>query len=194
MIKLIVSLGNPDIQYKHTRHNIAWQFIECLPFHHELNWKNKFKGQYSFISLHSKKLYLLKPLTYMNLSGESVILTMDFFKIQPEELLIIHDELELPFGFISLKNGGGLGGHNGLRSIESSIGTRDFKRMRLGISKPFHGNITPYVLGGFSIEEKISLPSFLEKSAGILLKAVESEDFNNMTKKYRKYNTIPNIK
>jgi len=130
----------------------------------------------------------------MNLSGEGVILTMDFFKIQPEELLIIHDELELPFGFISLKNGGGLGGHNGLRSIESSIGTRNFKRMRLGISKPFHGNITPYVLGGFSIEEKTFLPSFLEKSAEILSKTVESEDFNNMIKKYRKYNTIPNIK
>ena len=129
----------------------------------------------------------------MNLSGESVILIMDFFKIEVEELLIIHDELELPFGFISLKNGGGLGGHNGLRSIESSIGTRDFKRMRLGISKPSHGNITPYVLSGFSTEEKISLPCFLEKSAEIVSKSVESEDFDNMIKKYRKYNTIPNI-
>ena len=167
--------------------------MEYLPFHHELNWKNKFKGQYSFISLHSKKLYFLKPLTYMNLSGESVILTMDFFKIQAEELLIIHDELELPFGFISLKNGGGLGGHNGLRYIESSIGTRDFKRMRLGISKPSHSNITPYVLSDFSTEEKISLPSFLEKSAEIVSKTLESEDFDNMIKKYRKYNTIPNI-
>ena len=129
----------------------------------------------------------------MNLSGESVILIMDFFKIEVEELLIIHDELELPFGFVSLKNGGGLGGHNGLRSIESSIGTRDFKRIRLGISKPSHGNITPYVLSGFSTEEKISLPSFLKKSAEIVLNSVESEDFDNMIKKYRKYNTIPNI-
>lgn len=193
MVKLVAALGNPDLQYKNTRHNIAWQLLEYLPFIQELKWKNKFKGEYASLNQHSEKLHFLKPLTYMNLSGESVNLVMDFYNLQADGLLVIHDELEIDFGYVSLKDGGGLGGHNGLRSIEASIGTRDFKRMRLGISKPSHGNITPYVLGNFLPEEATVLPTFLEKSADLLSLVLNGQDLPKLFKQYRKYNTLPVI-
>jgi len=186
-IKLVAALGNPGNEYANTRHNIAWMVIEYLSFFNELNWINKFNGLYSSVSIDDEKIYFFMPQTYMNRSGDGILALMNYFKIKTDEILIIHDELELDFGTISLKNGGGLAGHNGLRSIVANLGTRDFLRFRLGISKPEKGgNITNYVLGNFYKSESEKLPELFEKSADIL-ESVLKNGFKNYEKKYKKF-------
>ncbi|MFC1501921.1 aminoacyl-tRNA hydrolase [bacterium] len=165
MIKLIVFLGNPGRKYKKTRHNIAWLLEEKLSFTQTVSWQKKWKGVFSQTKILDETRYFLKPETYMNRSGESVEAFMQFFKIIPSEILIIHDDIEIEFGQIGFKYGGGLGGHNGLRSIVSVLGTRDFYRFRLGVSKPNTSDIAAYVLSGFSKEERADLPDYLEKAA-----------------------------
>lgn len=188
-ISLIAALGNPDPQYTFTRHNIAWQMIEFLSYYPELDWQEKFKGLYSTYGIGNERVFFLKPLTYMNRSGLSLVILMNFFQIEPEEVLVIHDDLELDFGVVDFKRGGGLGGHNGLRSIASSLGTRDFNRMRLGISRPSHRDITSYVLGPFSSEEEPLLENFFSKAAGLLENCLD-EGFDLAVKKYKKIKTV----
>jgi PTH1 family peptidyl-tRNA hydrolase len=188
-IKLVVALGNPGPQYQETKHNIAWLMMERLSFFDQLDWKKKFKGEYAFESFNGEKIFFLIPLTYMNRSGESVQEFLQFYKIKPQEILVVHDDLEMEFGVISFKNGGGLGGHNGLRSITSSLGTRDYKRLKLGISRPNHSDITSYVLGPFSPEQRKDLPYILEESAYLLEKSL-NDGFQSMETEYRKKNLI----
>ena len=161
MISLVVFLGNYGREYEKTRHNAAWIFEESLPLASKLNWQSKFKGQYAVLdraviaemsesicgtqlkcpASAGEKVYFLKPETYMNLSGESIGALAAFYKIKPEEVLVIHDELELAPGTVSLKWSGGLGGHNGLRSTKAVLGTADFWRIRIGIGRPDHSDI-----------------------------------------------------
>lgn len=169
MPKLIVGLGNPGSQYHKTRHNIGWDSFEKLSFFDKLNWKEKFKGLYSIYD-GEDKIYMLKPQTYMNLSGESVQPLMSFFKIDVADLLVVHDELDLPYGTISFKNGGGLAGHNGLKSIAQCLGTQEFKRLRMGIGRPQHGSVSDWVLGHYHEDQKIVFDKYLEGSA----RAIES--------------------
>ncbi|MCK4942285.1 MAG: aminoacyl-tRNA hydrolase [Candidatus Aminicenantes bacterium] len=190
---LIAVLGNPGPEYARTRHNIAWQMIEYLTFFPELKWNSKFKGDlaiYKPETIPGKTLYFICPLTFMNLSGESIAAAMRFFKLDIGDLLVIHDDLELDFGVIGYKKGGGLAGHNGLRSVATCLGTRDFNRLRMGISKPSHGDITPYVLGLFSEDEQAVLPTFLEATAKILEDNL-IKDIDSLVKKYKKYQIIP---
>lgn len=185
MIKLIVALGNPGQKYDSTRHNIAWQMFESLSFYNSLSWQTKFKGDYSTHSIGGEKIFFLKPQTYMNQSGESVQPFAHFFKIKFDEILVIHDDIELDFGVVGFKTGGGLAGHNGLRSMANSLGTRDFKRMRLGISRPIHGTVEAYVLSKFSEDEMTVMPIYLDKAAQ-LLEHVLKENFDSIEKKYKK--------
>ena len=185
MIKLIVSLGNPGQKYAFSRHNIAWQLLEYLSFYHNLTWQTKFKGQYSTHSIGGGKTFFLKPQTYMNKSGEIVQPFAHFFKIKPEEILVIHDDIEFEFGVTGFKTGGGLVGHNGLRSVANSLGTREFKRMRLGISRPTFGTVETFVLSNFSDGEKIMLPTYLNKAAQLLEQCL-IEKFELLEKKHRK--------
>jgi len=171
-IKIVTFLGNPGNEYARTRHNVGWIVADEFSPLTGANWQKKFKGLFCQASISGKKFYFLKPQTFMNLSGESVQAAMQFFKIKPEELLVVHDEIELDFGVIGFKKGGGLGGHNGLRSIEKQIGTRDFYRFRIGVSRPAHGNVASYVLSKFSPEEQEWLPVLLEKSASLLEKCL----------------------
>ena len=189
MIKLIVALGNPEQKYTTTRHNIAWQLLEYLSFFNSLSWQSKFKGEFATYSVGGEKIFFLKPQTYMNLSGESVQPFAHFFKIKFDEILVIHDDIELDFGVIGFKTGGGLAGHNGLRSIANSLGTRDFKRMRLGISRPSHGTVEAFVLSNFSDDEKTVLPIYLGKAAKLLEQCL-NEDFNIVENKFRKENLL----
>jgi peptidyl-tRNA hydrolase, PTH1 family len=188
-ISLVAALGNMGPKYTFTRHNIAWQMIECLSFADELNWQEKFKGVYASYRPVDDPVYFLKPWTYMNLSGQSLVALMNFYKLQPEEILVIHDDLELDFGVVGFKRGGGLGGHNGLRSTTQCLGTRDFNRLRLGISRPSHSDITSYVLGPFSEDEQIVLPTYLEEAAK-LLETCLTDGFDSMEKPYRKKKVI----
>jgi len=168
MIQLVAFLGNHGKQYAGNRHNVAWQFADSLGFAPSLSWQRKFKGQYATLKVDLQSasgtptgdravVHLIKPETFMNLSGESVGEACAFFKLKPEEVLVVHDELELPLGTVSLKWSGGLGGHNGLRSAKTVLGTADFWRLRFGIGRPEHPDVASYVLSDFSGDERITL-------------------------------------
>lgn len=175
MIELIVFAGNPGKEYEQTRHNIGWMLIPYLPFQDPSLWKEKFKGIFAQSQFHAKTVYLLKPLTYMNKIGESVQSCLAYFKLAPDQMIVIHDDLELPFGKTVVKAGGGSAGHNGLRSIVHSIGTEQFYRLRIGIGRPGHGTVSAYVLSRFSKEEEPELPDVLSKAANLLVSFIDSE-------------------
>lgn len=164
MVKLIVALGNPGPEYELTRHNIAWILVDT---HSEIDrgvWKSKFKGKYTDFSVNGEKVYVLKPQTYMNLSGESVQPLCQFFKIKAEEILVVQDELDLPFGQIHFKKGGGLAGHNGLKSIAKLMGTQEFYRLRIGIGRPAKGSVSSWVLSKFPANQDTELGIVMDKT------------------------------
>ena len=132
MLLLFAFLGNPGKEYFRNRHNAGFLLAGKLPFYASLSWQKKFRGLYAA----HDAIHFIKPQTYMNLSGEAVQAAAAFFKIKSESVLVVHDELELPLGTISLKFSGGLGGHNGLRSMKACFGTADFWRLRIGIGRP----------------------------------------------------------
>ena len=150
-IKLIVGLGNPGPEYANTRHNAGALFVEQLATRHNqpLRVEAKFFGLTGRISVHGKDLRLLIPTTYMNRSGQAVAALAGFYRISPDEMLVAHDELDLPPGVVKCKQGGGHGGHNGLRDIIAQLGNDNtFHRLRLGIGHPGHSSqVTGYVLG-----------------------------------------------
>ena len=162
MISLVAFLGNHGKKYEGNRHNVAWLFSDSLRLASSLSWQSKFRGSYAPFQAVSadgarRVVHFLKPETYMNLSGESVAEAASFYRVKPEEVLVVHDELELPCGTVSLKWSGGLGGHNGLRSAKASLGTADFWRLRFGIGRPDHADVASYVLSNFSGDERIGL-------------------------------------
>lgn len=166
MNHLIVGLGNPGNKYSNTRHNIGWMCIENFVRSLDLKWKEKFKAYYSEWSFGDKKVFFLLPQTYMNLSGDSVVPAASFFKIDVPNILVIHDELDLPFGSMAFKSSGGHAGHNGLRSIIASLGKNDFCRLRLGIGRPPHPSyeVSDFVLSSFDELERAHLTDFLNHS------------------------------
>jgi PTH1 family peptidyl-tRNA hydrolase len=196
MVKLLAFLGNHGRRYENNRHNVAWQFLsflektESATAFKQLRWERGFKGHWASIETLHGRLYLLKPETFMNLSGEAVADTSRFFKITPEESLIIHDELELPFGYFGLKRSGGLGGHNGLRSIKERLGTADFLRLRFGIGRPNHEDIAAYVLSDFSREEEENLLQKIFPMAIDALLSCIDNDFEDALNRYAKKNTL----
>ncbi len=170
---LIVGLGNPGREYASHRHNVGFMVIDELARRVRADsFRDKFSAQYAKAEIEGQAAILLKPETFMNLSGRSVQPAMAFFKVQPSELLVIHDELDLPFGELRLKLGGGHAGHNGLRSIMSSIGPGDFGRLRFGIGRPpaeFRGDVANYVLSSFDAVERATLPDLLTKASDAVL-------------------------
>lgn len=189
MIKLIVGLGNPGSEYELTRHNIAWLLLDTHPEFSSAIWKEKFKGEYCDARINGEKVYALKPMTYMNLSGESVRPLCDFFKIEPSEILVVQDELDLPFGQIHFKKGGGLAGHNGLKSINQHMGTADFYRLRLGIGRPDRGSVSSWVLSKFPATQDTELSIVMEK-ANEALNFFLKEGFKKASNMYNKKNFL----
>jgi len=162
MEKLFVFLGNPGFKYSKTRHNVGWQICDLK--YPNVNWSSKFKGLYSTCNNN----LLLKPQTYMNESGISVQRACTFFKIKEENIIVVHDDLEKDFGTILLERGGGLRGHNGLKSIKQHLKTDNFYRLRFGIGRPRRQEIASFVLSPFSIDEQITLPTLLNKAVELL--------------------------
>lgn len=166
-MKLIVGLGNPGGKYEHTRHNVGFDAIdECAKIMDiDLN-ESKFKGVYGKGNYKGETVFLLKPLTFMNLSGESVRPLMDYFKINIEDVVVIYDDLDLPVGKIRLRQKGGHGGHNGMRSLISHLGTDKFNRIRIGIDRPEPGeSVANYVLNTFRSEERPPILEAIEQAA-----------------------------
>jgi peptidyl-tRNA hydrolase, PTH1 family len=190
MIRLFAFLGNYGREYAGNRHNVAWQFLESLPFYGELRWERKFKGRFATRETEAGRVWILCPETFMNLSGDSAAELMRFYQIAPDELLAIHDELELPFGFFGLKLGGGLGGHNGLRSLEARLGTRDFARLRFGIGRPDHSDIAGYVLSDFSRDEEEKLAASVFPAAAKVLEACGGEGFEKAFAQFQKVKAL----
>lgn len=170
-IKMIVGLGNPGSEYEQTRHNAGFWFIDELAWQYKATLKEekKFFGSVARISISGSDLWLLKPATFMNRSGQAVAALAQFYKIKPEEILVVHDELDIPCGRIKFKLGGGNGGHNGLKDIQARLGTPDFYRLRLGIDHPGDRNlVVGYVLNKPSPEHRQQIDEAINKS----LKAV----------------------
>ncbi|MDC7224827.1 MAG: aminoacyl-tRNA hydrolase [Spirochaetales bacterium] len=163
--KLIVFLGNPGKKYEKTRHNAAWRLAD----YRERSWQKKFNGLWCKEGIGKDQKILLKPQTMMNLSGDSVRKAMDFFKLTPREVLVVHDELELPFGEVQLRFGGGLAGHNGLKSVKQQLGTGDFGRLRMGIGRPPYGDVQRWVLSPFAPIEEAELEDILRQAEGQIL-------------------------
>ncbi len=149
MIKLIVGLGNPGQQYEKTRHNAGFLFLDSLVSERSGAWSNKsdFQGHISECNIAGEKVLMLKPQTFMNRSGQSVGKVARYYKITPEEILVVHDELDFDVGVVKLKKDGGHAGHNGLRDIIAHLGANAFYRLRLGIGRPTAGlAVVDYVL------------------------------------------------
>lgn len=166
-MKLIVGLGNPSKEYEQTRHNAGFWFIDELAWQWKVSLKEdkKYFGEVARVSRAEGDVWLLKPLTFMNLSGKAVGALAQFYKIKPEEILVVHDELDIPCGRIRLKRGGGNGGHNGLKDIQAKLGTADFYRLRLGIDHPGDkALVSAYVLNKPSAEDKQKVDEAIGKS------------------------------
>jgi len=162
---LFVGLGNPGPQYAQTRHNAGWMAVELLASRWGLTWsdKKRLSGTVAEGMVPGGRAVLLKPTTYMNDSGRSVRAALDLYKFTPAELLVIYDDVALPMGTLRLRPSGSAGGHNGLRSLESHLGTRDYPRLRIGIDpKPERMDLADYVLGKFSPDQQTKLPAVLD--------------------------------
>jgi PTH1 family peptidyl-tRNA hydrolase len=164
-MKMIVGLGNPGKQYEKTRHNIGFEVVDKL----SAKWgipldQSKHKGIYGIETVNGEKILLLKPLTYMNLSGESISAVMNFYKIEKENIVILYDDLDLPIGKIRLRQKGSAGGHNGIKSAIAHFGDQEFNRIRIGIGRPEgRSPVVDYVLSRFTNEEWDQLSNVMDR-------------------------------
>ena len=155
---LVAGLGNPGRGHERDRHNVGWMVVDELARRHDGTWRSKFNGSIAETRVGERRVALLKPETYMNESGKSIAAAARFFKVAPEALLVVHDDVDLEVGRLQARAGGGLAGHNGLRSIAQALGTQDFLRLRIGVGRPERGDPRPvadYVLSPFAAEDDV---------------------------------------
>jgi peptidyl-tRNA hydrolase, PTH1 family len=182
---LVVGLGNPGREYAGNRHNVGQMVVDELARRHGGSWKGKFSGQLADVRIDDHKVALLKPETYMNESGRSVQAAARFFKVEPDAILIVHDESDLEPGRLQARRGGGLAGHNGLRSVAQQLGTSDFLRLRVGVGRPGRGDrrgLADYVLADFEPHEDAD--AIVRRAA----EAVETLDAEGLESAQRRFN------
>ena len=153
---LIAGLGNPGREHAGDRHNVGWMVVEELARRHDGSFRSKFSGRLAETRMGEARVALLEPETYMNDSGRSISAAVRFFKVSPEDVLVVHDDVDLDVGRLQARAGGGLAGHNGLRSIAEILGTQEFLRLRVGVGRPGRGDPRPvadYVLSPFTAED-----------------------------------------
>ena len=191
-IKLIVGLGNPGDKYTATRHNAGFWFVDAVAAQHNIKLALDakmfgFMGKLRLVDKQDGDVYLLKPATFMNASGKAVAALANYYKILPSEILVIHDELDLPAGTAKLKFGGGHGGHNGLRDIHAALGTADYWRLRLGIDHPGDKNeVINYVLKVPTREENDALQASIHAACGVVDLLLKGEFESAMQKLHTK--------
>jgi PTH1 family peptidyl-tRNA hydrolase len=177
-IRLIVGLGNPGAEYQKTRHNAGFWLLDELAWDYKQNFhaEGKFFGETARATVPGGDLWLLKPATFMNLSGQSVVALARFYKILPDEILVVHDELDLPPGCARFKQGGGHGGHNGLKDIISKLGSPAFWRLRLGVGHPGDRNeVVNYVLKKPRSEEQSAIDQAMVAALAVLPQAIAGD-------------------
>jgi PTH1 family peptidyl-tRNA hydrolase len=163
---LVAGLGNPGREYAATRHNVGWMAVDELARRRDGSWRSKFSGQLSEIRLGESRIALVKPETYMNESGRSIAAAAHFFKVPVDAVLVVHDDVDLDEGRLQARLGGGLAGHNGLRSIAQALGSQEFLRLRIGVGRPGRGDrrsVADYVLAAFAPETDVE--ALLARSA-----------------------------
>jgi PTH1 family peptidyl-tRNA hydrolase len=169
MAKLVVGLGNPGPQYSWTRHNAGFMVLDRLASLAGISVTRKaFSGLAGDGNWAGERIFLLKPQTFMNLSGRSVAEALRFYKLSLSDLIVVHDDLDIPFGKVRLKEGGGHGGHNGLRSLGQELASNAYARLRVGIGRPVHGDVVNYVLTNFAKDEMTSLLEVLDEGVDAL--------------------------
>jgi PTH1 family peptidyl-tRNA hydrolase len=177
-VQLIVGLGNPGPKYEQTRHNVGFAFVDALArsLGASLRPEAKFHGDVGKTRLGGHELWLLKPMTYMNRSGQAVAALANFYKLPPQSVLVVHDELDIPAGQLRLKQGGGHGGHNGLRDIIQQLGSREFLRLRIGIDHPGDSReVTNYVLGKAAPDDRRLMDAAIDDALHALPQIVAGE-------------------
>ena len=189
-MKLVAGLGNPGKEYEHTRHNMGFDVIDELARRWSVNiWKTDMKAEIASVVRFGEKILLVKPLTYMNDSGNAVASISAYYQIEPDHIVVIHDDMDLEFGRIKVKAGGSAGGHNGIKSIDRSLGTPKYARVRMGVGHSkrganAHDNTVNWVLGGFGPDQRKQLPEFLADGAD----AAEDIIFHGLAKAQEKFN------
>lgn len=171
---IIAGLGNPGSKYQWTRHNAGFLFLDRIAALENITITRKqFGGFTAEWERKGKRIILLKPQTYMNLSGRAVMPALQFYKLKPEQLIVAHDEIDLPLGTVRLKQGGGHGGQNGLRSITEMLGRNDFLRLRFGVGRPLFGDVSSHVLGNFTPPEMEIFARVLDGGLDLLETALD---------------------
>lgn len=186
-MKCIIGLGNPGKKYEKTRHNIGFMVMDELGRRSNISFdKNKFTCDYHIGLIHGEKALFVKPQTFMNLSGEGVRPLLDYYKVDFQDVLVIYDDLDLPTGKIRLRGKGGHGGHNGIRSLIDHLGTREFKRLRIGIGRPLDATpVVNYVLQSFGKDEAEKVSLAIEQSVDACDMWLE-KPFNEVMNAYNK--------
>lgn len=182
---LVVGLGNPGREYARNRHNVGHMVVDELARRHGGSWRGKFSGQVADVRIDGHRVGLLKPETYMNESGRSVQAAARFYKLEPDAILVVHDESDLPVGRLQARLGGGLAGHNGLRSVAQHLGSSDFLRLRVGVGRPERGDRRPladWVLADFEPHEDA------DALVGRAAEAVETLDADGLEAAQRRFN------
>jgi peptidyl-tRNA hydrolase, PTH1 family len=182
---LVVGLGNPGREYANNRHNVGHMVVDELARRHDGTWKSKFSGRIADVRIDGHRVALLKPETYMNESGRSVKAAARFYKLEPDAVLVVHDETDLEVGRLQARRGGGLAGHNGLRSVAQQLGTSDFLRLRIGVGRPGRGDrrdLADYVLADFEPHEDAE--ALVRRAA----EAVETLDAEGLESAQRRFN------
>lgn len=185
-MKMIVGLGNPGNRYAGTRHNIGFDVIdEVLRRNHHTMTDQKFQADYTIWHHQGERIVLVKPYTYMNLSGEAVFPLMSYFGIGPSQLTVIYDDLDLGLGQLRYRYTGGAGGHNGMKSMIAMLGTQNFNRVRFGIGQPPDGwKVADFVLAPFTKEERIDILPSIERVAEAMEAWAGGMDFNDVMNQY----------
>ncbi len=187
-LKLIIGLGNPGEKYEYTKHNIGFLTVDNLANQIGVNnftkTTSKFNALITEARIDGQKILLVKPLTYMNLSGEAVRPIIDWYKVDIDDMVVIYDDLDLPLGKIRYREKGSAGGHNGMKSIIQHLQTESFKRIRIGIGRSQHGSVVDYVLTTFSKEEKEDINQSLDAIGKSIIDWARGTEFHKLMNKY----------
>jgi PTH1 family peptidyl-tRNA hydrolase len=190
VMKLIVGLGNPGKKYQETRHNVGFMFVDKIA--NDLSIKftlnKQLKSEIAEANVKGEKVILIKPQTFMNLSGEAVRSVQNYYKIELEDILVIYDDLDLPTGKIRIRKSGSSGGHKGMQNIIELIKTQEVKRVRIGIDSEYKKDTIDYVLGKFSIDERIQIDQSISIASSMLNSFIE-DSFDDFMNKFNRSNT-----